>query len=121
MASYSAQYYDYSSAVPIPSKHEQYSSYYTSGGSNYSASPDDGYNDGYNDAYNDASVTSGVPSYNTGDYSTNHSTYAESNSGDWDSSQSASGVDFNDYMHDRFHETFDPIPLDRSLAQQAQT
>ena len=65
MASYSAQYYDYSNAVPIPSKHEQYSSYYASGGSNYSASPDDS----YNAAYNDASVTSGAPSYQTGDYS----------------------------------------------------
>ncbi|ORY56873.1 uncharacterized protein BCR38DRAFT_414194 [Pseudomassariella vexata] len=111
MSSYSPQYY--SAAVPIPTKDQQYASYYHgSGGSNYSASPPED---------NDASVTSGVPSYGNSSYSANASTYADSSSGDWDSTGSASGVDFNEYIHDRFAETFDPIPLDRSLASQAQT
>ena len=37
------------------------------------------------------------------------------------SAGSASGLDFNEYIQDRFAERFDPIPLDRSLARQAQT
>ncbi|ETS79382.1 hypothetical protein PFICI_09235 [Pestalotiopsis fici W106-1] len=109
MASYSTQYY--ATAVPIPTKGEQYPSYYHSGGSAYSVSPPED---------NDASVTSGVPSYGHS-YSVGDSTYDGSTSGDWESSVSASGVDFNDYIHDRFAESFDPIPLDRSLAMQAQT
>ncbi|KAH8677834.1 hypothetical protein BX600DRAFT_431153 [Xylariales sp. PMI_506] len=108
MASYS-QYY--TSAVPIPSKGQQYPTYYQSGGSTYSVSPPEDY---------DASVTSGVASYGNS-YSITDSTYDGSASGDWDSAGSASGVDFNDYIQDRFAESFDPIPLDRSLATQAQT
>ncbi|KAH6656271.1 hypothetical protein BKA67DRAFT_654618 [Truncatella angustata] len=112
MASYSTHQY-YSTAVPIPAKVDQYQSYYQSSGSNYSASPPED--------LHDASVTSGVPSYGHS-YSVGDSTYDGSSSGDcWDSSVSASGVDFNDYIQDRFAESFDPIPLDRSLAQQAQT
>ena len=37
------------------------------------------------------------------------------------SAASASGLDFNEYIQDRFADSFDPIPLDRSLARQAQT
>ncbi|KAI0837253.1 hypothetical protein F5Y06DRAFT_297582 [Hypoxylon sp. FL0890] len=117
MASYSTQYYT-SSAVPIPSKAEQYHQYYQSGGSTYSASPSED-----EQRERDASVTSGIPSYGS---STNAASYATSYaSGDYcDGSQSGasvSGVDFNDYMQNRFDESFDPIPLDRSLARQAQT
>ncbi|KAI5864032.1 hypothetical protein GGS23DRAFT_562649 [Durotheca rogersii] len=127
MASYSTQYYGgASSAMPIPSvtaaatKEEQYRQYYSGGGSGstYSESPPDDQRE------RDASVTSGVPSYGNG--SSNVASYATSYaSGDYgDGSQggaSASGVDFNDFMQARFDETFDPIPLDRSLARQAQT
>ncbi|KAI0136897.1 hypothetical protein BJ170DRAFT_34854 [Xylariales sp. AK1849] len=109
MASYSSQYY--TSAVPIPTKGQQYPAYYQSGDSNYSVSPPED---------NDASVTSGVPSYGNS-YSVGTSSYDGSASGDWDSTASASGVDFNEYIQDRFTESFDPIPLDRSLAMQAQT
>ncbi|OTA97253.1 hypothetical protein M434DRAFT_27088 [Hypoxylon sp. CO27-5] len=117
MASYSTQYYT-TSAVPIPSKADQYHQYYQGGGSTYSVSPSED-----EQRERDASVTSGVPSYGT---STNAASYATSYaSGDYcDGSQtggSASGVDFNDYMQNRFDESFDPIPLDRSLARQAQT
>jgi hypothetical protein len=110
MASYSSQYY--TSAVPIPTKGQQYPVYYQGGGSNYSVSPPED---------NDASVTSGGPSYGNSSYSVTTSSYDGSASGDWDSVGSASGVDFNEYIHDRFTESFDPIPLDRSLAVQAQT
>ncbi|KAI0900641.1 hypothetical protein F4806DRAFT_449438 [Annulohypoxylon nitens] len=118
MASYSTQYYD-TAAMPIPSKADQYQQYYQSGGSNYSVSPTDD-----DQRERDASVTSGVPSY--GSSTSNAASYATSYaSGDYcdgnQSSASASGVDFNDYMQNRFDESFDPIPLDRSLARQAQT
>jgi biogenesis of lysosome-related organelles complex 1 subunit KXD1 len=124
MAAYT-QYY--ATAVPIPSKGDQYAAYYMTGGagSTYSVSPPED--------LHDASVTSGVPSYGS------HSSYSvgpdSSYYGDdgsaasgvgydsWDgaSAASASGVDFNDYIHGRFADSFDPIPLDRSLAVQAQT
>jgi hypothetical protein len=54
-------------------------------------------------------------------YSVANSSYAGSNSGDFESAGSASGVDFNEYMQERFAQTFDPIPLDRNIARQAQT
>lgn len=114
MASYSTQYYT-AAAVPIPSKADQY---YQSGGSNYSVSPSED-----DQRERDASVTSGVPSYGN---SSNAASYATSyTSGDYgDGTQnggSVNGVDFNEYMQNRFDESFDPIPLDRSLARQAQT
>ncbi|KAI1382805.1 uncharacterized protein F4822DRAFT_97548 [Hypoxylon trugodes] len=123
MASYSTQYYSTpTSAVPIPTKADQYQQYYQSGGagSTYSASPSED-----DQRERDASVTSGVPSYGNSSNS-NGASYATSYaSGDYcDGSQSGAsvnGVDFNDYMQNRFDESFDPIPLDRSLARQAQT
>ncbi|KAI2617299.1 hypothetical protein GGS26DRAFT_596468 [Hypomontagnella submonticulosa] len=120
MASYSTQYYT-ASAVPIPTKAEQYHQFYQSGGSNYSVSP----SEEDDQRERDASVTSGVPSYGMSSTS-NGASYATSYaSGEYcDGSQSgasASGVDFNEYMQNRFDDSFDPIPLDRSLARQAQT
>ncbi|KAI8962029.1 hypothetical protein F5Y11DRAFT_347849 [Daldinia sp. FL1419] len=117
MASYGTQYYT-TAAVPIPSKADQYQQYYQSGGSNYSVSPSED-----DQRERDASVTSGVPSYGN---SSNAASYATSyTSGDYgdgtQSGGSVNGVDFNDYMQNRFDESFDPIPLDRSLARQAQT
>lgn len=122
MASYS-QYY--ATAVPIPSKEDHYAGYYAAD-SAYSVSPPED--------LHEASVTSGVPSYgcsSSGSYSVGmtDSTYGDDGSSaglgyDWDggsSAISASGVDFNDYIQDRFADSFDPIPLDRSLAVQAQT
>lgn len=71
----------------------------------------------------DESVSSGTgPSYSQpSGYSVANSSYAGSNSGDFESTGSASGVDFNEYMQERFAQTFDPIPLDRNIAVQAQT
>lgn len=36
-------------------------------------------------------------------------------------STGVAGIDLLDYMHDRLSSTIDPLPLDRSLATQAQT
>lgn len=55
-------------------------------------------------------------------YSATSSSYAGSVSGgDYESHSSANGVDLHEYMQDRFSSAFDPIPLDRSLATQAQS
>ncbi|KAI4120288.1 MAG: hypothetical protein LQ338_007125, partial [Usnochroma carphineum] len=59
--------------------------------------------------------TSAVPSLTSG-------SCAGSTAGDYDSSNGgASGVDLVELMNDRLSSAVDPIPLDRSLARQAQT
>jgi hypothetical protein len=65
------------------------------------------------------SSTASGPSYDpSGSYA---ASYAGSSS-DYDtSSGSASGIDLMDYMSERVHAAYNPIPLDRSLATQAQT
>ena len=52
-----------------------------------------------------------------GTFSTTGSSYAGSES----ESSGAAGLDLLDYMHERLSTTIDPLPLDRSLAKQAQT
>ncbi|TDZ39679.1 Biogenesis of lysosome-related organelles complex 1 subunit KXD1 [Colletotrichum sidae] len=105
----STHYNAYSLPMPIHNhKGQQYPNY----NSTYSVSPPE----------TDESVSSGTgPSYSHSGYSVANSSYAGSHSGDFESAHSASGVDFNDYMQDRFAQTFDPIPLDRNIAVQAQT
>ncbi|KAM0454722.1 hypothetical protein ACHAPV_005522 [Trichoderma viride] len=95
-----------SSALPmaVPSKATQYPTY-----SQYSSSPPE--------CDETMSAASGVPS----GYSATSAGYVGSSSGDYESTGSASGVDFQEYMQDRFSNSFDPIPLDRSMAVQAQT
>ena len=65
------------------------------------------------------SVTSGGPSY---DPSATSSSYAGSAS-DYDASSngSATSIDLLEYMNDRLTGVVDPLPLDRSMAKQAQT
>lgn len=59
--------------------------------------------------------TSAVPSLTSG-------SYAGSTNGDSDSSHSGtSGIDLVEMMNDRLSNAVDPLPLDRSLARQAQT
>ncbi|KAH7390667.1 hypothetical protein BKA66DRAFT_41661 [Pyrenochaeta sp. MPI-SDFR-AT-0127] len=65
----------------------------------------------------DSVTTSGVPSYEPSATSSN---YAGSAS-DYDSTSGAASVDLLDYMGNRMNGSFDPMPLDRSLAKQAQT
>jgi hypothetical protein len=66
------------------------------------------------------SVTSGSgisPSYTASGYSTT-SSYAGS---EYESRNSANGIDLQEYVSERFSNmNFDPLPLDRSLATQAQ-
>lgn len=112
----------YSMPITVPGKGNQYPSY-----SQYSMSPPE--------CDDSLSSVSGVPSYShtgfpgssaagsgygAGTYLPG-SAVPSSASADYDSAVSASGVDFQDYMQDRFSHSFNPIPLDRSMAVQAQT
>lgn len=59
--------------------------------------------------------TSAVPSLTSG-------SYAGSTTGDYDSSNGGnSGIDLVEMLNDRLSNAVDPLPLDRSLARQAQT
>ncbi|KAI2602298.1 hypothetical protein GGR54DRAFT_528760 [Hypoxylon sp. NC1633] len=138
-------------AVPIPSKADQYAQYYghqagsssdTGCGSAYSASPSDTSEQEHEHEQRerDASVTSGgLPSSTSSYYygvapsygaTATTTTTSYLGAGDYGvgvgggvgvHGGSAANVDFNDYMQARFDDSFDPIPLDRSLARQAQT
>jgi hypothetical protein len=130
MSAYTAQYYDPSEGLPIPAAaggkgsvypYAQYPSYYNSNDSYYSVSPPEG---------PDASVMSsdsGVASYGHSGYSLSTGgvtgSYAASSAShaDYDSAMSVSGIDVNEYMQDRFAETFNPLPLDHCTVKQAQT
>ncbi|EMR67705.1 hypothetical protein MGN70_000539 [Eutypa lata] len=146
MATYTPQYYAASSgAVAIPTKGPSSCSGYQSGGSTYSASPPED-NDAsvtsgvpsYGHGSSTAGYTTGTTDSSGSDYyySSHHHHQQSQNGGSNDhhnngggyyyqdgvsSAASASGVDFNEYIQDRFADSFDPIPLDRSLAVQAQT
>lgn len=95
----------YSLPMRVPTKGGQYSGY----SSAYSVSPPE--------VEDELTSSSGVASYGHTGYGT--TSYGES--GDFDSAHSASGVDFNEYMQDRFASSFNPLPLDKSMAVQAQT
>ncbi|KAK5997247.1 Biogenesis of lysosome-related organelles complex 1 subunit KXD1-like protein [Cladobotryum mycophilum] len=92
----------YSLPMAVPTKGQQYPAY-----SQYSISPPE--------CDDTISSASGVPSYSNSGFS------ATSASGDYESTGSASGVDFQEYMQERFSNSFNPLPLDRSMAVQAQT
>lgn len=98
--------------MAVPSKGSQYPSQYPTY-SQYSVSPPE--------CDDSISSTSGVPSYGHSGFSATTASYIGSSSGDYDTAGSASGVDFQDYMQERFSNSFNPIPLDRSMAVQAQT
>lgn len=116
-AQYAQQYYGYQPSQPIsmPQKqgyqgYQQYPQYSQQAYDRMAGSPPEA----------TASVTSGsgVTSY---DPSASSSSYAGSAS-DYDaSSNGAASVDLLDYMNDRVASAYNPMPLDRSLAQQAQT
>ncbi|PHH83817.1 hypothetical protein CDD82_6 [Ophiocordyceps australis] len=98
----------YSMPMAVPPKGNQYPTL-----TQYSLSPPE----------SEDSITSasGVASYSNSGFSASCSSYMGSSSADFDSSGSASGVDFQEYMQERFANSFNPIPLDRSMAVQAQT
>ncbi len=118
---YSTQYYGASDALPIPAtgkgqyqyQYAQYPNYYTSNDSNYSVSPPENLDDSVSSA-------SGLASYGNSSYSLATGSYATSSQADYDSA-GVSGIDVNEYMQDRFAETFNPIPLDNCTVKQAQT
>lgn len=58
-----------------------------------------------------------VSSTGAGLYSSASSAYGGS---DYDSSSGATSVDLLDYMNDRLSQAYNPIPLDKNLARQAQ-
>lgn len=95
----------YSMPMDMPSKGNQYPAY-----SQYSISSPE--------CEDSISSASGVPSYGHSGFSATSTGYS---SGDYDMTGSASGLDFQEYMQERFSNSFNPIPLDRSMAVQAQT
>ncbi|KAM3086472.1 hypothetical protein ACMFMG_000604 [Clarireedia jacksonii] len=109
---YQQSYYQSSTLpIPVPSKGQQVP-YYTPQNTTYGVSPPEVAE----------SVTTGsgmTAGYGNSTYTA--SSYAGSASGDYDSTASANGVDLQEYMQDRFSGAFDPLPLDRTLAVQAQT
>ena len=95
--------------VAVPGKNGHYSAPHASIYGRMSVSPPEA----------PESVTSGGPSY---DPSATSSSFSGSAS-DYDSSSngSATSIDLLEYMNDRLSGAVDPLPLDRSLAKQAQT
>jgi len=99
--------------MAVPSKGQDYADYYQTGHTSYSVSPPES---------EDYSSGSGVASYSASGYGySTTASYAGSSQGDYESAGSVNGVDLNDYMHNRFAESFDPIPLDKCMVKQAQT
>ncbi|KAJ8121499.1 hypothetical protein ONZ43_g2060 [Nemania bipapillata] len=122
MAAYTPEYYV--NGMPIRSKDTDtsYTYPYRYATPPYSVSPPE--------TTNPSVVSSGGATYSYGGSSSAAAASARSSAAggaaDYyyhgkDSTASASGVDFNEYMQDRFSNAFDPLPLDRSLATQAQT
>lgn len=112
---YQTSYYQVNSLpISVPQKSSQYPQYYNTQSQGYSVSPPEVAE----------SVTTGssmTPAYGNSAYSATSSSYAGSASGEYDSHASANGVDMQEYMQERFSNAFDPLPLDRTLAVQAQT
>ncbi|KAG9245773.1 putative biogenesis of lysosome-related organelles complex 1 subunit KXD1 [Calycina marina] len=107
---YQTSYYQ-TAPISVPSK-PQYAYYPQQ--HQYSVSPPE-------PAESVSSSTGLTQSYGHSGYSAATSSYAGSQSGgDYESAASANGVDVQEYMQDRFTGAFDPIPLDRTLAVQAQ-
>lgn len=111
---YAQQYYGYPASQPInmPQKqgYQAYPQYPQHAYSRMAGSPPE--------VAESATSGSGVTSY---DPSAASASYAASASDYESSSNGAASVDLLDYMNDRVSSAYNPMPLDRSLAQQAQT
>lgn len=99
----------YALPISMPGKGNQYASY-----AQYSMSPPE-----CDDSYSSASGSGA--SYSVGFTNSSAASYMGSSHGDYETVGSASGIDFQDYMQDRFAGSFNPIPMDRSMAVQAQS
>ncbi|KAG9231061.1 putative biogenesis of lysosome-related organelles complex 1 subunit KXD1 [Amylocarpus encephaloides] len=110
---YQQGYYQTNSLpIAVPAK-SQHAPYYTPQNHGYGISPPEVAE----------SVTTGssmTPAYGNSAYSATNSSYAGSSS-EYDSAASVNGLDMQEYVQDRFNGAFDPLPLDRTLAVQAQT
>jgi biogenesis of lysosome-related organelles complex 1 subunit KXD1 len=104
----------YSLPIAVPYK-VQYASYYPQQNQGYAVSPPE--------VAESVTTSAGMtPSYGHSAYSATSGSYGGSAShSEYDSTSSANGVDMQEYMQDRFAGAFDPLPLDRTLAMQAQT
>lgn len=97
-------YYQPAAAMHMPSKAPAPASMYPV--SRLPGSPPD---------YSDASTTAGSRSSGGLTFSSAGGDY------DYSSSASYSGVDVVDVLNDRMQNSYDPTPLDRGMAKQAQT
>jgi len=117
MAQYAQQpAYSYATTLPITySSKPTYNAnqYYTAPRTLYSSSPPEA----------PESVTSSSNLHSAYSATSNSSYAGSAISGEYDTTSSnlGNGVDLHEYMQERFEEAFDPLPLDRSLATQAQT
>ncbi|KAI6358997.1 hypothetical protein MCOR25_007190 [Pyricularia grisea] len=117
-------------AVPAGKDHysDHYGDYYSVGGNRshgaYSVSPPE------SEAAGSSTTASGGLSYSTPSgyassaYSSSaayggYDSYASSSQGDYDSAGSASGLDFNEYVQDRFDQVRDQSALDNCTVTQA--
>lgn len=105
---------NYSLPIAVPYK-VQYATYYPQSNQGYAVSPPE--------VAESVTTSSGLtPSYGHSGYSATSGSYVGSASqSEYDSTSSANGVDMQEYMQDRFSGAFDPLPLDRTVAMQAQT
>jgi hypothetical protein len=104
----------YTLPMAVPSSAKPAASYHHAYRDGYSASPPD-------HAGSETSASAGGPSFGSSALSGSASSnYADSTMGEYDSAASASNVDFQEYMQDRFAAAFDPLPLDRAMVVQAQ-
>jgi len=129
MAAYSTQYYTNDVSLPTKDTDASYTYPYGYNNTAYDVSPAETTDPsvvssgGATYSYNGTSSGAGGSSALASNY---HHQGSQAGGDDCyyygeDSVASASGVDFNEYMQDRFANAFDPLPLDRSLVTQAQT
>lgn len=112
---------DYYATGPLPMPVPQggkgsaaHYAYYSGADSTYSVSPPEG------DSPSVSSGSAGAGTYSSVGYSA--SSYAGSSVGDYgDSHASASNIDLQEYMQERFAQRLNPLPYDHSVAKQAQT
>ncbi|KAF2965640.1 hypothetical protein GQX73_g7932 [Xylaria multiplex] len=122
MAAYSSQYYTSGMSIPSKDADASYTYPYGYNNSSYGVSPPETTDPsvvssgGATYSYGGSSSAAGAPSGPPAMVGGSANYYYGG-----DSAASASGVDFNEYMQDRFSDAFDPLPLDRSLVKQAQT
>jgi len=114
---YQQSYYQTTSPIAVPHK-VSYTQYHTP---QYSQYP--GYAASPPEAPESVTTGSGMSAtYGNSAYSATSGSYAGSASGEYETTSSAAnGVDMQEYMQERFSGAFDPIPLDRTMAVQAQT